>query len=231
MAIRKPSPSAPSSWFGRHAQVLERERDGLGPAQAHLVLGLAEHEARRALLDDERRDAAVARRLVGAREDQVDARVDAVRHPVLAAVEHVLIARRAPRSPRARRRRIPRPAPRARTRRARVLTSRGRKRWRCASVPNRNTGQRADRVVHRDHDRQRRRDPRDLLEHDHDRARVVADAAPFLGDRHAEEALLGELLDRPERHALLGVPPCGVRRELACGTGRAPRRGSGSGPR
>jgi hypothetical protein len=36
---------------------------------------------------------------------------------------------------------------------------------------------------------------RDLFEHDHDGAGVVADAAPLLGDRHAEEALLGQLGD------------------------------------
>ena len=61
-----------------------------GSPDAHLVLLLAEGEARRAFFDDERRESPRAPRLVGAGDDRVDVRLAAVGDPLLRAVEHVV---------------------------------------------------------------------------------------------------------------------------------------------
>ena len=71
----------------------------------------------------------------------------------------------------------------------------------------------------------------DLLDHQRDRARVVADTAPLLGHRHAEEALLRESLDRRMRNVGVLIPARGLRRELAARIARARRRGPGPGLR
>ena len=55
IASLKPSPSLPSRFVRRDLAVLEGEAHGVRAAQAHLVLVLADDEARRAALDDEAR--------------------------------------------------------------------------------------------------------------------------------------------------------------------------------
>jgi hypothetical protein len=200
--------------IGGHLQIFERERDGVRAAQAHLVLGVADHEPLGAALDDEGRESPVARGLVGAREDQVDAGLLAVRDPVLAAVQQVRVA--LPHRGGLDRGGVGARAGLAERERGQLPRDQA---WQEAPalhvVAEAEHRQRAHRVVHRDHDRERGRDPRDLLQHHHDGARVVADAAPFLGDRHAEEALLCELRDRLARHDPLVVPAGRVRGELA----------------
>ena len=152
-----------------HLHVLERQRHGVRAAQAHLVLCLADHEARRSALEDERGEAAAARRLVGAREDQVDARLLAVRHPVLASSQYVVLFR--PRGGCLDRARVRAGAGLGERERGELARDQPRQ-----EAPALLVGAEAehrkgpDRVVDRDHDGERRRDARDLLEHDQQRA-------------------------------------------------------------
>ena len=53
----------------RHAAVLEQQLAGAARADAELVFLLADREARRAALDEERGDAAIAGRRIDRRED------------------------------------------------------------------------------------------------------------------------------------------------------------------
>jgi hypothetical protein len=92
IAILNPSPSAPSRCSIGTRRFSSVSETGVRAAQSHLVLGLTDHEPGSAALDDERRDAVAAAVLGSAREDQVDAGLGAVRHPVLAAVENVAVA-------------------------------------------------------------------------------------------------------------------------------------------
>ena len=59
--------------------------------------------------------------------------------------------------------------------------------------------------MRRDRDRDRRVDPRQLLDDDRVRDRVGAGAAVLLGDRHPHQAELGELRDELVGEALLAV--------------------------
>ena len=88
MAILKPSPSAPIRLRDRHAAVVEAHHRGGLRAPAHLLLGLAERQAGRALLDQERADPArpVA---AGPAHDQVEVAGAGAGDERLAAVEHV----------------------------------------------------------------------------------------------------------------------------------------------
>ena len=65
-----------------------------------------------------------------------------------------------------------------------------------------------------DGDRDRRVDPRQLLDRDRVRQRVGAAAAVLLGDRHAHQPELGHLGDELVREALLAVELLGDRRDL-----------------
>ena len=73
--------------------------------------------------------------------------------------------------------------------------------------------QRPERVVRRDRDRDRRVDPRQLLDRDRVRERVGAAAAVLLGDRHPHQPELGQLGDELVREALLAVELLGDRRD------------------
>ena len=74
--------------------------------------------------------------------------------------------------------------------------------------------QRAEGVVRGDGDRDRRVDPRQLLDRDRVRERVGARAAVLLRDRHPHQPELGELGDELVREALLAVELLGDRRDL-----------------
>ena len=74
--------------------------------------------------------------------------------------------------------------------------------------------QRPERVVRGDRDRDRRVDPRQLLDRDRVRERVGAAAAVLLRDRHPHQPELGELGDELVREALLAVELLGDRRDL-----------------
>ena len=63
---------------GGNDDVLERERGRVGRALSHLVEVLLDRDARRVHRDDERRDAAVALRRIGLREDDRPVRVAGV---------------------------------------------------------------------------------------------------------------------------------------------------------
>ena len=88
----KPSPCVAEQVLGGNAAVLEHQLDGVGGAHAELVFLLAGAEPRRALLDDERRDAPLGLRLVGHRHDHGDVAGGAVGDELLGAVEHPVIA-------------------------------------------------------------------------------------------------------------------------------------------
>ena len=64
-----------------------------------------------------------------------------------------------------------------------------------------------------DGDRDRRVDPRQLLDHDRVRDRVGAGTPVFLGDRHAHQPELGELRDELVGEAGLPVELFGDRRD------------------
>src|SRR5205085_1066771 len=76
----------------RHFDAIEDELRRARGADAHLVFLLADREAGKALLDDERGDALVARRRIRVREDHEYPRLGAVRDPHLAAVEDPLVS-------------------------------------------------------------------------------------------------------------------------------------------
>ena len=86
--------------------------------------------------------------------------------------------------------------------------------------------QRAERVVRRDRDRDRRVDPRQLLDGDRVGERVGAAAAVLLGDRHAHQPELGQLGDELVREALLAVELLGHRRDPLDARTAAPCRGA-----
>src|SRR5688572_7988626 len=81
----------------------EVQRDRRRGADAELLLLLADREARRALLDQERRHALRPLGEIDGREDRDDVGVVAVRAPLLGAVEHVVVAAANGRGPEARR--------------------------------------------------------------------------------------------------------------------------------
>ena len=93
MAILKPSPALADEVGGGHAHAVEHRGAGRRAAHAHLVLEAADREAGPVGLDDERRDAARARRVrIGDGEDDVDVGDAGVRDPVLGAVDDPLVA-------------------------------------------------------------------------------------------------------------------------------------------
>src|SRR4051794_41195998 len=77
--------------LGRHLDVVERDRGGVGGALSELVLLLVDRHAVPLALDDERADALVARVLVGLFVDGVVVGVAAVRDEALRAVQDVLV--------------------------------------------------------------------------------------------------------------------------------------------
>ena len=76
---------------------------------------------------------------------------------------------------------------------------------------------RAERRVRGHRDRDRRVDPRQLLDRDRVGERVGAGAAVLLGDRHAHQPELGELRDELVREAVLAVELLGGRRDPLLG--------------
>src|SRR5262250_1527712 len=87
----------------RHGAVREVERHGGRAADAHLLLFLADREAGRAPLDEERRDAPGALARIDRGEDGDHVGVIAVRAPLLRSVQDVVIALVHRRGPEARR--------------------------------------------------------------------------------------------------------------------------------
>src|SRR2546423_1898814 len=76
----------------RHAAGIEDYLRGRGGADAELVLLLADREALKLFLDDEGRDASVARLRVRVGEDDEDTGLVAVRYPELLSVQLVVVA-------------------------------------------------------------------------------------------------------------------------------------------
>ena len=101
----------------RHAAVLEDQLARAARTDAELVFLLADREAGRVALDQERRDALVAGAGIDVGEDDEEVGLVAVGDPELAAVEDVVVAVVRRRGWRARTRRCPSLPPTARRRR------------------------------------------------------------------------------------------------------------------
>jgi hypothetical protein len=84
-------------------------------------------------------------------------------------------------------------------------------------VPEVEDRQRSERVMRGDRDRNRRVDPRQLLDRDRVGERVGAAAAVFLRDRHTHQAEVGELGDELVGKAVLSVELLGNRRDPRLG--------------
>ena len=92
MAILNPWPSVAEAVRRGHPAPLEHELGRVRGAKPELVLDLRDEKPGRALLDQERRDAAVRTLGIGLGEDQGHRRLPAVRHEHLAPIEHVVVA-------------------------------------------------------------------------------------------------------------------------------------------
>ena len=193
--------------------VLEQDLCGVGGALAELVLDARDDVARRLRVDDEARDALLARGAVRDREHDRDVRVLPRRDELLDAVQHVVVAG----------------ALGARDDRAGVGTDLGlgqaeaaqpfatRERRQVvlllhvgAECRDRSAD---DRVLHADDRRGRAVARRDLLQHDGERDVVEAGAAPALGRHHAHRAQLAQRAELIARKVPLAVPSRCVRRE------------------
>src|SRR5690606_16445613 len=198
--------------------VLQRELHGVARAAPELLEVLRRAEALRPVLDDERRDALLLRRLhVRSREHHAEAADAPLRDEHLRAVQDPLVAV-APR-------RRPQPggvaaAARLRERpRAQPLAPRGLRQVLLllrlvpegAHVPG------AEPVVRRPRERERAVRPRDLLDADGVALGVHPRAAVLLRDADAEQPEVRELRDDLLREALLLVPLPGVRKDLRAG--------------
>ena len=167
------------------------------------------------VLDDERRDALLLRRLrVRAREDHAEAAHGPLRDEGLRAVEHPVVAvaarggpqgRRVAAAPRLGQRPGGEPAP-ARGRRQ-VLSL-------LLLAAERQEVSGPEPVVRGDRQRGRPVDPGDLLDAEGISLRVHAGAAVLLRDADAEQPHAGELRYELRRKSLLAVPPLRVRRDL-----------------
>ncbi len=198
------------------AHVLEGQLDGVAGATAVLLELLARAEAGRALIDDERGDAALRRHvLVGARQHHAEAADRALRDEHLGAVEDPVIAvahagglhRRAV-GTRTRLGERPRREPLAGGRLRQVLLL-----LRVVAEGEDVAGTEA--VVAGDGERERSVDARALLDADRVRERVHAGAAVLLRDADPEQPELGEPGDDLRREAFLRVPAAGVGPHLA----------------
>ena len=105
MRVDEALPFLAEQLIGRHPAVVEEHLAGLAGAHAELVFLLARRHARRAVLDDERRDALRPGGAIGDRHDDHDVADAAVRRERLRAVQHPAVADRAPPSCACRRRR------------------------------------------------------------------------------------------------------------------------------
>src|SRR5438128_8888647 len=76
----------------RHPTVLEEELGGVGGADAELLLGARHAEARRALLDEQRRDAVLAPGAIGLTEHERGRSLATVGDEDLAPVDDVAVA-------------------------------------------------------------------------------------------------------------------------------------------
>ena len=222
----KPMPSSPSRFAERHAAVLEDQLGGVRGAHAELVLLAPGAEARRPALDDERRDALLARRAVGHRHDHRGVGDAAVGDEVLRAVEHPVLAV-------AHRGRAHAAGVRARARlgeppAAHLLAARERRQE--AALLLLAAGQvdvgGAQAVVGGERERDAGVHARELLHHDRPVERPSARAAVLLrpaGPGHAE---LAEPREHLARELLLLVPLARVRGELASANSRTVLRSS-----
>src|SRR5689334_21469473 len=75
-----------------YAAVLEDQLARRAGMQPHLALHLADGEARRVFLDDDRADATRAAVGIGARHHRVDIGLARARHPELRAIEDIVVA-------------------------------------------------------------------------------------------------------------------------------------------
>ena len=204
---------APEQIRGGHPAVLEDDLRGVGGALAELLLDARDDVARRRGLDEERRDALLARVLVGDREHDGDVGVLAGRDELLDAVQHevralALGARRD-------RRGVGSHVRLGEAEAAELVAARERHEEALLLHVGAERVDRAadDRVLDADDRRDGTVARGDLLERDRQRQVVEPGAAPALRHDDAQHAQLAERRELRARKMMLAIPARGVRRE------------------